>query len=847
MTSRQLTALLVLGLLSPPTFAQPQLPGAAQPRLLVVQPAGGQAGSTVEVTLTGQDLDEPQGLLFSAPGIKAEAVPEPAADPKKKPAPRQPNAPMTVRFKVSIPPDAPLGAHDIRFVGKLGVSNPRAFVVGDLPESVEKEPNNDVDQAQRVELNSTVHGTINAPVDVDYFVFTGRKGQRVVVSCLASSIDSRLPAALELYGKAGALLASNRDYHGSDALLDCTLPEDGDYHVRVFSFTYTQGGPEHFYRLTISTAPWIDAVFPPVVEPGKKTTVTVFGRNLPGGTPDPAAVGADGPLERLSITVEPPGDPAALQALRYSGLVPPRASGLDGFELRLRNEVGTSNPFLLTYATAPVVLEREANDTPATAQEVAVPCEIAGRIDRKHDQDWYRFRAKKGDVYSLEFFGDRIGSPLDLYVTLRPAGGKSLIAELDDDTQTLSPNFLTRSEDPARYRFTPTADGDYLLQVTSRDADVQAGPRHVYRVRIAPERPDFRLIVLPPAPNVPDAVVLRQGGRAYYTVLVWRQDGFTGDIALSADGLPEGVTCPPQVVGTNQRQATLVLSAAADAPLWAGTIRVQGVATVRGERLVREARPATVTWPVPAPNLPAVCRLDRSLALAVRDKAPFSLTAGIDQSTVQPGEKVTVPLKLARLAPDFKANVLLVALNLPQPGQIVFNNNQPLPLSKDEMSVVLDVRPNAPPGTYTILFRGQAVLPNMAPAVGQRRGGVALVQPATPVTITVVPQLLATPTLAPGTVTVMPGKEAPVTVRIKRLNAYRGPCRVQLVVPPEVKGIEADEVTIPEGKDEAPLVLRAAADAAPGPRPGLAVRVIVLWDGKVPVRQESKLAVMVSK
>src|SRR5262249_34734012 len=159
--------------------------------------------------------------------------------------------------------------HDVRFFNKHGVSNPRAFVVGDLKEAVEKESNNDVEQAQRVELNSTVHGVIETATDVDYFVFAGKKGQRGVVSCVTSSIDSRLQPALELFNGAGSQLAYNRSYRGGDALLDTTLAQDGDYYVRVSSFAYVQGGPDHFYRLTVSTAPWIDAVFPPVVEPGK--------------------------------------------------------------------------------------------------------------------------------------------------------------------------------------------------------------------------------------------------------------------------------------------------------------------------------------------------------------------------------------------------------------------------------------------------------------------------------------------------------------------------------------------------------------------------------------------------
>src|SRR5581483_6210502 len=173
-----------------------------------------------------------------------------------------------IKYKVTIPANAPLGFYDARVVTKAGLSNPRTFVVGDLAEDGEKEPNNDVPEAQKVELNTTINGSIGTQTDVDYFLFPGKKGQRVVVSCLTTSIDSRLPAALQLYSKStGSLLASNRDYDGNDALLDATLPADGEYYVRVFAFTYTQGSPEHFYRLTITTAPWIDAVFPPVVEP----------------------------------------------------------------------------------------------------------------------------------------------------------------------------------------------------------------------------------------------------------------------------------------------------------------------------------------------------------------------------------------------------------------------------------------------------------------------------------------------------------------------------------------------------------------------------------------------------
>lgn len=701
-------------------------PGLPQPRLLIVMPTGAKAGSTTEVTVTGQDLDDAQGLYFSHAGFTTEVLEAPKAGKQGI---------ASARFKVTVPQDAPLGHHDIRVFNKWGVSNPRTFVIGDLPETVEKEPNNDIDQAQSVDLNSTVSGTIAAPTDVDYFVFAGKKGQRVVVSCLASSIDSKVHAALQLYGPKGTLLGFNRDYRGTDALLDATLPEDGAYHVRVFSFTYTQGTPEHFYRLTISTAPWIDAVFPPVVEPGKQAKVTVYGRNLPGGKPDPAAVLDGRMLETMTATIDVPNDPAALQRLAFRGHVAPQSASLSGFEYRVKNETGTSNGFLLTYAQAPVVLDNEANDTPETAQEIALPCEIAGRIEKKRDRDWYAFSAKKGDVYSIETFGERIGSPLNLVFSLREAASGKVLYESVDNTETLAATqFVTRTEDPPRYRFVVPADGKYQLLVTSREAFVQAGPRQLYRVRITPERSDFQLIVMPTATNVPEGCMVGSGAYQAYTVFVWRHDGFAGEVALAAEGLPEKVTCPPQTIGGNAKQAAVVVGASADAPVATGSFRITGTATINGEKVVREARPATITWPAQQ-NVTPVARLDRSLVLAVREQAPFSLTIKADQEAVVAGDKLKLTVKAERHWPDMKGNIQLSALSMP--ANMTLPPQLPMLTSgKDEATLTLDVKAAVAPGTYTVVLRGQAQVPfSRDPNAKQKQNATVSVAGAVMVTV----------------------------------------------------------------------------------------------------------------
>src|SRR5262245_27184848 len=72
------------------------------PRLNTIMPMGPSPGTSVELTFSGTDLDEPEQLLFSHPGIKAEAVvpPAPKPDPSKKPPAPAPK-PAVSKLKVT--------------------------------------------------------------------------------------------------------------------------------------------------------------------------------------------------------------------------------------------------------------------------------------------------------------------------------------------------------------------------------------------------------------------------------------------------------------------------------------------------------------------------------------------------------------------------------------------------------------------------------------------------------------------------------------------------------------------------------------------------------------------------
>lgn len=632
------------------------------PQLLTVFPPGGKAGETVEVTFAGAGFDGDEKLLFSTKGFTAERAGAATVDPK---APKGAPA-AAVKFKVTAPKGT-TGTHDVRVVSKSGLSNPRAFVVGGSTESNETEPNNDVPQAQKVELETTVNGVISAPTDVDFVTFKAKAGQNVVVYCLASSIDSKLQADLMVSDSDGRQLASNRGYRGGDAALEFKAPKDGEYFVRVSQFAYTTGGADHFYRLTVTTAPWPGATFPPV------------------------AAGKPGVL---SWAVAPTAATADLSE--------PAAAG--------------GHPLLV--AANPIVLDNAKNGTATEAQAVNVPCDIAGRVAKKNERHWYSFAAKKGEVWTLEVFAERIGSPVDAYFVLTDDKGK-VVTEQDDGPDTLSPNqFYTKSDDPGRYRFAVPNDGTYKVMVSTREAGVQFGPRDQFVLRIAKEKPDFRLAVMPLTPHVPDAGTLAAGGAVVFTVFAFRFDGFDGPIELGAENLPRGVKCPKQSIGPGQTRGTLVLTCDKPAADFEGFVTVTGTA---GE-LKQTARPFTVTWPVvgqqanqPPPNSPMLTRMDRGpgLALAVRGEAPFALTPTETALTAK-GGKVEVTLKVTRDA-NFKDAIAIysASANLgPRP-----QGGQPLPAvgtvqpNSTEIKLSLDVPATLPPGAHVLVLRGQSAAP----------------------------------------------------------------------------------------------------------------------------------------
>ena len=738
--------------------------GLPAPYLTSIAPNGGQRGSTFEVRFEGRDVGYPTKLLFDHAGFHVEPVMGPV-DPKAPPPivgddeeqiikvdPKGPPPPSVKAFRVQIAPDLPLGTYEVRLVNNFGISNPIPFVVGDLQVIEEKENNDDVAAAQRVPLNCVLSGTIGSRVDVDYFVFNGNKGQRVLAHARTASINSRLLAQLEMYDAKGKLLASYRPVRNHDSLLDVTLPASGDYFLRICEFAHMEGGPNWRYHVSLGAFPYIDAVFPLALEPGTRSKVTVLGRNLPGGVLDPAA--KDGPivLERTEIMVEGPSPKELRNRPPAMPTFPNAAAFLPYFEFRVQNGVGVSNSYPMLVAQAPVTTEREPNDKAESAQPIPAPGEVTGRLDHSKDHDWYSFQARKGETFLIDLWSDRLGAATDLRMAIRDVASKRTLAELEDNNVNISPmRFPTATPDPPAYRFEAPADGTFYVEIQGTEDLHAPWVRQFYHLRILRERPGFHLLVLPSTDTEPGANVLHRGGCVRWLVLVEREGGWNGPVDLQMSGLPAGVLAHKQTIPSGATQGSYVVSCTLDADAWSGAVHLTGRGEIAGKMVEREAIPVGIILPSvnKQQNDPALSRVENELVLAVRGRAPFTIIARPPR-TIVAGTKIDLPFEISRLSADFKAPVQIAPADGPtaMPAGIVFNDQKPLavPADKETAPATLEVKKSVVPGQYTVYLEGTAAYAVSNDPTGKAaKVNVNAVFPATPITFTVLPAPPAKP------------------------------------------------------------------------------------------------------
>lgn len=339
-------------------------------------PRGAMRGRTVRVVLTGSAVGRAVAVLLPEPGIAATIVP--AAKPN----------PNRLEVDLAIAADARPGAHRIGVQTPLGVPAFRPFAVSEHLEVAIVEPD---ETGEPITPAATFVGAIEAPGDVDSRRIERRAGRAIVCEVVAKAIGSKLDATLTLLDESGRVVAEANG--PTDPVLVYTPNADGPLRLQIGDANYAGSGA-NYYRLNVGTGPAVAAVFPLGVPLGGKSNIKVEGDNLAAG----------------EVEVTAGTTPGNIIGVHHAGGLGPARSGARS----------------LVTAEGPQGVESEGNDGPSTANPVANPGGISGRIGRGGDIDYVRFPAKQGERLVIECFGARLGSPVDLSLEILDEQGRAI-------------------------------------------------------------------------------------------------------------------------------------------------------------------------------------------------------------------------------------------------------------------------------------------------------------------------------------------------------------------------------------------------------------------------------------
>ncbi len=739
-------ALLAVCCLGKPGQAQkpppPVKPNPQAPVLNMPAPLGMQRGTSLEVTLTGTNLADPTGVLISSP-VKV-TIP---TDNKNG----LDNTKLRVRLEV--PADAPLGYYALRLATTRGMSNLRLFCIDDLPQVLEVDTNRNKATPQAVPVPCVVVGRVDADAS-DFYKISARAGQRVSFDVLGHRLGSAVDPQLTLYrAGTGRELAHADDSPGcqSDPRLTYTFKEAGDYLLEVKD-VINRGGADFYYRLRIGDFPCATVPIPMAAKRGAKVSVGFAGPTVEGVAPVEVTVPADPTVSTVWVT-------------------PKGQNGLHGW------------PVALAVSDHDELVEQEPNNDAAKANRVPVPGGITGRFQESNDLDNYVFAAKKGQKILVEAQTLELYSPTLVYMVLKNAQTKAEVAKTNPQ---LAPPADQRIE------FTAPQDGDYLVEV--QHLNFLGGPGEAYRLTVTPSEPGFDLSL------GLDRWDVAPGGVLALPVIVSRR-GYTGPIEVNMKG-PAGLTGQLTIAagkppGPNQVGGTLVVKAARDLAPGPHPIALEGKATVNGKAVVQYASVrAHVNQSLGNLAYPPR-QLDTQIAVAVKERPPFQLTATFDPPQGVPGLPTSLKVTAER-DPGFTEEIVLLPPgglppNVPAPKLA------PIPKGQNEVKVALNLTPKAPLGKFAITISGKGKYKN--------KEFVVNAAPA--------PLVLGAPfdlKIEPAALKLAPGAKMKLKILATRKGGYQGPIAVELRNLPA--NVTAPKATIAMGQNLVEVEVSAAPNAA---------------------------------
>ncbi|MEC8355338.1 MAG: PPC domain-containing protein [Verrucomicrobiota bacterium] len=485
---------------------------ATEPLISSLLPRGGQRGTQQEVVISGNRLQDAQEIFFYDDEIVA-------GDLKMESGKK-----ITTTFSIS--PNAKFGQHEMRVRTLQGISKLATFWVGPFPNDPEKEPNSSFEEAQEIQLNSTING-VALNEDVDYYEINATKGQRISAEVEAIRLSGPLfDPYLAILDENFFEIASSDDSELllQDSTTSIIAPKTGKYFIEMRESSY-RGSNSYRYRLHVGSFPRPRVVVPSGGQAGKSVEFTFLG--------DPK-----GPFKK-TITLPDDGSDILAYHPEENGLFAP-------------------SPNNIKISNFPSIQEVEPNNgiKEATKTHLSIPLGFNGVIDKEGDFDYFRFQAKKGDRYYIKAHARSVASPLDPVLNLYHGDGKSIRG--NDDGGNGPDSLITQ---------TFPKDGEYVLRIT--DHLSRGSPLHAYRIETQKIGPEISASI--PMFSNRDSqsrqmIPVPRGNRAATSFTLSRKN-FTGDLDILAKNLPKGVKISVPKAPSSFNSIPILFSAEANAPL----------------------------------------------------------------------------------------------------------------------------------------------------------------------------------------------------------------------------------------------------------------------------------------
>ncbi len=505
------------------------------PMVMSLKPTSLQVGTSSEIEFhTRYSMFGAYQVLISGEGLSGEIL-----HPEKKDGETPSLTAMKVRFTADA--SALPGVRDVKIATPQGISTVGQLVIVQDPVVYETAKTNTRDSATDLPIPATACGVIEANEDVDYFKFQVEASTELNFHVRCSRLQDRVhdmqrhaDPMITIRNEMGGTVAASDNHFFGDPFLNVKFDRAGEYFLEIRDVRY-HGNKYWEYSVEVTNRPFVSNIYPMGIQIGQKTDVDLVGTSLAKDA-------------RSEITL--PADTA-------SGPI---------WKQLTQNETMT-NPAVMYATTLPVTLESTAdNTTPEGSQQFSIPAGINGRISEDSDVDCFRFTAKKGEKYTFEVRARRYQSSLDPYLRIINLDGKR-ISENDD-----LKDFKRSFADSRIENWTVPADGEYAIEI--RDMHLRGGDSYVYFIEATRAEPHFRLYA------DTDKTLLAPGSNAVVYVQLERKNGFTGDIQLHIEGLPEGVEAVcGRILPDKGRDGCIILRAAPDSKQSVANVRIFGTSS----------------------------------------------------------------------------------------------------------------------------------------------------------------------------------------------------------------------------------------------------------------------------